>query len=167
MLYQLYRYLIGLSALSVMAVTLYMCVFFTNPYMFSSTGLNQTFAPLMTMTNLFSMILATISVLFIHPFVTDGDETLSMETPISHASIQGNIILIASMAMIQICARDSGLTYYEQQAIIATAFVLKIALISIMTTVVAFYTIRHRSIVTAKRGERCRAFCFKSTFWSF
>jgi hypothetical protein len=164
MLYIFYRYILGLCSIFVIADSLIMITFFSDPAGFSALGRTETFDPVLTLLYIFSILLAILTILFTHPFVTDGDETLEMTSPLSHASVQANLVLMLSMSFLQMSATDGDVGYFSEQIVSATGFILKIAMVSLATSVVGFYAIRHRSRVLYRRGQETRPFCVESSF---
>lgn len=164
MLYQFYRYIIGLCATFVVAISLLLVIFFSDPGGFAAIGKTHTFGPILTLLYIFAILLAVVTILFTHPFITDGDETLQMQTPISHAAVQGNIVLIMSMSFLQISATESSINFFSEQVVEATAYILKIGIASLLTSCAGFYAIRYRARLKRRRGEDLSAFCFRSSF---
>tara|TARA_Y100001001_G_scaffold154294_1_gene168911 strand:+ start:161 stop:664 length:504 start_codon:yes stop_codon:yes gene_type:complete len=164
MLYIFYRYILGLCSFFVICTCLLLITFFSDPSGFAALGRSETFEPVLTLLYIFTILLAILTILFTHPFITDGDETLEMATPISHASIQANIVLLLSMSFLQMSAVDGDVGYFTEQIIEATAFLLKVGVISLLTSVVGFYAIRHRARVLFRRGEDNPAFCLENSF---
>jgi hypothetical protein len=164
MLYLFYRYILGLCATFVIAISLLLIIFFSDPAGFSAIGKMQTFDPILTLLYIFTILLAIMAILFTHPFITDGDETLEMTTPVSHASIQANIVLMLSMSFLQVSATDGNMEYFSEQIIEATAFILKVSVVSLVTSCVGFYAIRHRARILRRRGQDNNAFCIDNSF---
>ena len=164
MLYLFYRYIIGLNAFFVVAISLALVIFFSNPDQYSAIGQTQNFGPLLTLLHIFTVLLALFAILFTHPFITDGEETLAMNTPVSHASIQGNVVLMITMAFLQLSATKWHVEFFTSEIVNATAFILRIAIASTITSCIGFYAVRHRAAVKKRRGEDINAFCLKSSF---
>jgi hypothetical protein len=164
MLYIFYRYIIGLCAAFMVATSLVLIFFFSDPEGLAAVGKLQNFSPIMTLLHIFTILLAILAILFTHPFITDGEETLEMSTPISHAAIQGNVLLILTMSYLQISATDGNVEFFTDRVVDATAFMLKVGIASLLTSWGSFYAIRYRARLKRRRGEDNNAFCIDSSF---
>jgi len=164
MLYFLYRYIVGLCATFVIGITLLLIIFLSDPTGFAAIGKTQTFEPVMTLLYIFSVLLCVISILFTHPFITDGEETVTMETPVAHAAVQGDIVLIIAMSLLQLAAIDARMDFFSKEIVDATAYILKIAVVSILTSSAGFYAIKYRAKRKHRLGEENNAFCVSSSF---
>jgi hypothetical protein len=164
MLYMFYRYIIGLALAFTIGVSLILVFYLGDPVGFPALGVTRTFGPILSLLYIFSIILSVLTILFTHPFITDGEETLQMQTPLSHASIQGNIILIFVLAFLQVSALDSAAAYAPIKVIGATAFLLKIAVVSLATSIMGFFALKYRAKVMRRRGHETVPFCVDSSF---
>lgn len=164
MLYQYYKYIIALFAAIVVASTGYLATYFTEGSDLSGVVQSGSFAPTLKLLYLSAIALAITTILFTHPFITDGDETLGMETPVRHACVQGNIVLISCMVLLQVIALQGHVPYFSNVIVLATAFILKIGLISLAASCIGFYAIKHRARVLRRRGSSTTAFSLKGSF---
>lgn len=164
MLYIIYRHLICLCSTLVAGLSILLIIFFQDPAGFAAIGKTQTFDPVVSLLHLSTIALVMLSIIASHPFTADGEETLHMRSPFTHAAVQGNIAAIISIALLQKFAMDSNIRFFSREIIAISAYLLKVAAVSTATCSVGFYTLKHRARIKRRRGEDLKAFCIKSSF---
>ena len=162
MLYFTHRYLLGIAALAFLAITAATFLPLFNPEKYVSLSNPNTFVPILDMFIITTAAVTILAITSVLPFITDGKETLYMETPIAHPGMQANLLIILTLGSLYFYMTtyltNTPLPEWQvERRVEACLFLIYVSLVSSFAITIAFYSMKSKSkehIILKKQNKQ-------------
>jgi hypothetical protein len=108
-----------------------------------------TFLPLLDLFQVSGALAACMAILSVHPFVTDGSETVGMDTPFAHPGGHTAMLLAVVAGLLWILAlRHPDVFWQAERVVQACGHLLAVSGVTLATVTLGFYPLRWKARLT-------------------
>jgi hypothetical protein len=145
-LYLTQRYFIGICALSFLVASTIIFLPIYNPEEFAELIDYRRFLPMLDIFLISASFLSALCILSVHPFITNGEETIRMSSPIEHPGLHGIIILTVVAGSIYYYISTLTEVSWQAERVRETCeYLFYISGASTAALLIGFYSIRAKS----------------------
>lgn len=149
MLYLMQRYFLGIIGLFFFVMGGAIAAPMLDAERFPHLLTTTTFLPLLDLFQVSGALAACMAILSVHPFVTDGSETIGMDTPFAHPGGHMALILAMMAGILWLLAvRHPEVFWQAGRVQDASIHLLAVSAITMATVTLGFYPLRWKARLT-------------------